>query len=95
MTGCAVAGATAPADSQAHVEALSSLLGLNPGEEMDVSVATVAMIAAAQQRGMTWAQIARVLGYENGKACKAAAKRLARAAQGKLLARAASDLEAA
>jgi hypothetical protein len=92
---CAVAGATAPADLEAHVEALSSLLGASPGQGMDHTVATVAMITEAKKRGVSWAQIATTLGYENGKACKAAAKRLAKTAQGKMLAQAANDLEVA
>jgi hypothetical protein len=83
---------TAP---DAAVEALGKLLGMTPGDTMDPDVARAAMIAEAKQRGLTWAQIASALGYQNGKQAKAAAKRLARVAQGKMLAEAAKGLEAA
>jgi hypothetical protein len=75
-----------------QARALSSLLGLTPGSQMDPAVATVAMIAEAKQRGITWAQIAPALGAGNGKTAKAMAKRLARQAQGAMLAEAAKNL---
>ena len=85
---------TAPADAGGQVKALSALLGLTPGSQMDPAVATVAMIREAKRRGLTWAQIAPALGAGNGKAAKAAAKRLAGAAQGAMLAEAAKGLTA-
>jgi hypothetical protein len=88
-----VAG-TAPAEVTGQVKALSALLGLTPGSQMDPAVATVAMIREAKRRGLTWAQIAPALGAGNGKAAKAAAKRLAGAAQGAMLAEAAKGLTA-
>ena len=93
--GCAVAGATAPADPAAHVEALSKLLGMTPGHKMDQAVATVTLVATALQQGKTWAQIARTLGYDNGQACKAAIKRLRKHANLTLIKQAMADLEAA
>lgn len=42
---------------------------------------TIALIAEAQARGLTWAQIAPAIGCPDGKTAKAKAKRLARQAQ--------------
>lgn len=68
-----------------QVQALAGLLGLTPGSRLDPAVALVALIAEAQNRGMTWAQIAPALHAPDGRQAKAAAKRLARDAQRKLL----------
>ena len=78
-----------------HAEALAALLGVTPGAIPDPAVATVAMIAEAKARGISWNQIAPAIGAPNGKAAKAAAKRLAKHANGALIALAAKQLEAA
>jgi hypothetical protein len=72
-------------DGTAHADALASLIASDP------VAAKAAMIAEAKRRGLTWAQIASTIGAENGKAAKAEAKRLARTAQGKMLAEAAKE----
>jgi hypothetical protein len=74
----------------AQVAALGELLGMTPGSRMDKTVAVVALAAEAQSRGITWNQIAASLGVANGKEAKAAIKRLAKIAQRKMLATAAS-----
>jgi hypothetical protein len=88
-----VAAGTAPASTQQQVAALSKILGLTPGSALDPAMARVLMIREAQQRGLTWAQIASCLGAGNGKMAKRMAKQYARQAQGAMLAEVAKNLE--
>lgn len=68
-----------------HTRALYALLGVTPGAIPDKNVAMVAVIAEAQQRGITWAAIAPCIGAASGKEAKAKAKRMAKLANRRLL----------
>ena len=76
-----------PYDPATQAARLAALLGVKPGSGLTREAATVGMIAVALQRGVTWRQIGSALGFGmDGKKAKAAAKKMARAENARLLA---------
>jgi len=58
-----------------------------PQDALGKALLTLRLIGEAKGRGASWAQIAPLVGAENGQAAKAAAKRLARRTQAAVIQR--------
>ena len=58
-----------------------------PSDALGKALLTLRLIGEAKGRGASWAQIAPLVGAENGQAAKAAAKRLARRTQAAVIQR--------
>lgn len=82
--------AVTPPTEQDQVSALAALSGTTAeakGPRLERDMLFLRLVAEAQRRGASWAQIGHALGLGDGKAAKRAVKRLARVTQRALLAR--------
>ena len=65
------------AEQPSSLAALISALASGEGTQADHDRLVLKLIDAAQDRGATWEQIGRILGYPSGREAKRAAHRLA------------------